>query len=334
MTGQRIRMPIDELRQLALEACLACGSSQAMAKALIDATLSAARFGRPELGFPHSVDYLASLREGRINGNAKPRFNHVLPALIQADADGGIAQLGFDLIYDDFTKRVKTFGISVFTQKNSYTAGELGYYIRRLAQDGLISIAAANGPPLMAAAEGGERVYCTNPLAFGAPMPAPLPPLVIDQATSATAFVTLAEAAKAQSPIAHGIAIDETGAITTDPVKAMLGALLPFGGYKGANIALVVEMLSAGLSGAAWSLDAGHFLSGEHPVNAGMTVIALFPAAVDPDFQARATAQLERLRAKGVRIPGDRAMSACTAETDSLEVDAAVLETIRRLCLQ
>ncbi|AHF87065.1 malate dehydrogenase (plasmid) [Rhizobium leguminosarum bv. trifolii WSM1689] len=324
-------MPIDQLRHLALEACLACGGSPAMAKALVDATLSAACFGRTELGFPHFVDYLTSLRDGRINGDAKPRFDHVLPALIQADADGGIAQLGFDLIYDDFTTRVKTLGISVLTQRNSYTAGELGYYVRRLAQDGLISIAAANGPALMAAAEGGERVYCTNPLAFGAPLPEPLPPLVIDQATSATAFIALAEAAKAQSPIAHGMAIDETGAITTDPVKAMLGALLPFGGYKGGNIALIVEMLAAGLSGAAWSLDAGHFLSGEHPVNAGMTVIALFPAAVDSDFPERARAQLERLCSKGVRIPGDRAS---VTETDSLDVDIGVLETIRRLCLQ
>ncbi|MGR9166801.1 Ldh family oxidoreductase [Rhizobium leguminosarum] len=333
MAKQRMRMPIDELRQLALDACLACGSSPAMAKALVDATLSAACFGRTELGFPHFVDYLTSLRDGRINGDAKPRFDHVLPALIQVDADGGIAQLGFDLIYDDFVKRVKTFGISVLTQRNSYTAGELGYYVRRLAQDGLIAIAVANGPALMAAAEGGERVYCTNPLAFGAPLPEPLPPLVIDQATSATAFITLAEAAREQSPIAHGIAIDETGAITTDPVKAMLGALLPFGGYKGANIALIVEMLSAGLSGAAWSLDAGHFFSGEHPVNAGMTVIALFPAVVDTGFPERAEAQLERLRSKGVRIPGDRAMPASVTETDSLDVDIGVLETIRRLCL-
>ncbi|MBB3163882.1 LDH2 family malate/lactate/ureidoglycolate dehydrogenase [Rhizobium laguerreae] len=100
-------MPIDELRQLALGACLACGGSPAMAKALVDVTLSAACFGRTELGFPHFVDYLTSLRDGRINGDAKPRFDHVLPALIQADADGGIAQLGFDLIYDDFTTRVK-----------------------------------------------------------------------------------------------------------------------------------------------------------------------------------------------------------------------------------
>jgi (2R)-3-sulfolactate dehydrogenase (NADP+) len=114
----------------------------------------------------------------------------------------------------------------------------------------------------------------------------------------------------------------------------MLGALLPFGGYKGGNIALIVEMLSAGLSGAAWSLDAGHFLSGEHPVNAGMTVIALFPAAVRSDFPVRAKAQLERLRSKGVRIPGDRTMPASVTETDRLDVDIGVLETIRRFCLQ
>ncbi|MGO7427117.1 malate dehydrogenase, partial [Rhizobium ruizarguesonis] len=45
-------------------------------------------------------------------------------------------------------------------------------------------------------------------------------------------------------------------------------------------------------------------------------------------------AQLERLRSKGVRIPGDRAMPASVTETDSLDVDIGVLETIRRLCLR
>lgn len=225
-------LSVAEIRHLATDACLACGGTAAMAKSLVDATLSAAWHGRAEVGFPHFLDYLQSLRDGRIDGEAKPRIDHPLPAFIHADARGGIAQLGFDLVFEDLVKRARTFGIAIFTQKNSYTAGELGYYVRRLAGDGLLSIAVANAHAMMAAAVGGKPVFGTNPLAFGAPLPPPQAPLVIDQASSATAFVNIARAAAENAAIPAGWAIDHDGAPTTDPAKAMLGALLPFGGIK------------------------------------------------------------------------------------------------------
>jgi (2R)-3-sulfolactate dehydrogenase (NADP+) len=98
-----------EIRRIATEACLASGASHAMANSLIEATVSAACLGRPDMGFPHFLDYLHSLREGRIDGHAKPHIRHVLPAFIHSDARGGIAQLGFDLIFKDLVERARTF---------------------------------------------------------------------------------------------------------------------------------------------------------------------------------------------------------------------------------
>ena len=62
---------------------------------------------------------------------------------------------------------------------------------------------------------------------------------------------------------------------TTDPFAAMKGALLPFGGARGANIALMVEVLAAGLTGANWSLDASDFQAGDASPGAGLFVLAL-----------------------------------------------------------
>ncbi|WP_416384278.1 Ldh family oxidoreductase [Rhizobium mulingense] len=62
--------------------------------------------------------------------------------------------------------------------------------------------------------------------------------------------------------IPEGWAVDETGMDTRDAARALAGALLPFGGRKGANVALMVEMLSTGLSGGPWSLDTPSFRSG------------------------------------------------------------------------
>lgn len=329
MAEESVAIPIAEIRKLAAEACLACGGNPAMATSLVDATLSAACHGRPEVGFPHFVDYLHSLREGRIDGNATPVLDHPLPAFIHADARGGVAQLGFDLAFTDLVERARTFGIAIFTQKNSYTAGELGYYVRRLAVQGLVGLAAANAHAMMAAGVGGKPVYGTNPVAFGAPLPAPQAPLVIDQATSATAFVKIARAAAEKTRIPAGWAIDREGVETTDPAEAMLGALLPVGGRKGANIALLVEILSAGLTGAAWSLDAGNFRSGDRCPDTGLTVIAISPGAVEPDFMNRTGEHLRRLEKLGVYIPGSRARREPLDESETIEIEAAMLASIR-----
>lgn len=134
---EQVMLPVAEARKFTVDVCVAAGASPAMAVSIADATLSAAQFGRQGQGFPHLLDYLESLRAGRIKGDALPLVLKPLPALFNLDARGGIAQLGFDVVFDDFVKCARTFGIASFSQKNSYTTGELGYYVRRLALDGL-----------------------------------------------------------------------------------------------------------------------------------------------------------------------------------------------------
>jgi (2R)-3-sulfolactate dehydrogenase (NADP+) len=328
MTEKMVEMPLADIHRLATDACLTVGGSSAMTTALVDATLSAAQIGHASMGFPHFVDYLQSLRDGRIDGAAEPRIEHPLPATILSDARGGIAQLGFEIAFKDLVQRALSFGIAIFSQKNSYTAGELGYYVRRLASQGLVGLATANGPALMAASTESRAVFCTNPLAFGAPA-AHVSPLIIDQAASATAFVNIVDAVSEARPIPGGWAVDETGQSTTDPAKALRGALLPFGGYKGANIALMVEVLSAGLSGAAWSLDADDFREGDRSPHAGLTVIAISTSTADPPFAARNAAHLSRLKEFGVHIPGVRSRAPPADRPGCIRVSTDILEQIK-----
>lgn len=315
-------IPLSTARELATAACLRAGANAASAESLVQATLSAARFGPKGMGFPHLMDYLDALRQGRIDGHAEPLIAYPLPTVIRVDARRGIAQLGFDRAFDDLCQRARASGTALFTQRNSYTAGELGYYVRRLADQNFIGLAVANGPPLMAAAAGGLRVYCTNPRAFGAPLGSGHKSLVIDQAASATAFVNIAQAARERRSIPEGWAIGASGQPTTDAESAVQGALLPFGGYKGANIALLVEVLAAGLSAASWSIDAPAFNEGEDSPNSGLTVVALAP--LDPDFAPRLSAQLERLSSLGVAVPSQRAAHADPVD-DSIESSPALL---------
>lgn len=318
-----MRLTIEGAREMARRAVLAVGGSEAVAAALADATLAAELSGRPSVGFAHLLDYLDGLAAGRIAGSATPRISFPAPVAIRIEAGGGIAQLGFDLAFDALQERAGHYGLALLSQANSYTVGELGYYTRRLAEAGLIGLALANGPALVAAGKSPEAVYGTNPLSLAAPVEGG-PPLLIDQASSATAFVTIRQAAEIGEALPPGWAVDASGRPTTDPRAALTGALLAFGGERGANIALMVETLAAGLTGANWSLDAPSFADGCRSPGVGLLVIALKPDLFAPDFSVRLAAHLERLAAKGVHIPGQR------PARQEIELPEALVEAIAR----
>ena len=94
--------------------------------------------------------------------------------------------------------------------------------------------------------------------------------------------------------------MDADGEPTTDPQTALRGALLAFGGARGANVALMVEVMAAGLAGANWALDAPSLTFGDRSPGAGLLVIAITPALLAPNFPQRLELQLDRLADLGV----------------------------------
>lgn len=299
-----VRLLIAEAYEFGVAACKAVGAGAPSCQSLIKATIAAERAGKSNLGFGHLPDYLKSFAEGRINTNPDPIATRPLPAFLASDADRGIAQLGFDRAFDDIVSMGERLGIAVFTQRNSYSTGELGYYVRRLADRGLLALGFTNANAVLAAAHGFPRVYGTNPLACAFPMPDGKSALVIDQASSETALVNVIAAASRGSSIPIGWAIAPDGSPTTDAAQALNGALLPFGGRKGANIALLVEMLAAGVSGGNWSLDAPDFNTGHQSPLCGLTIVVIKPDAATPGAIERAGGHVDRLRGMGVYVPG------------------------------
>src|SRR4029453_3401302 len=81
-------------------------------------------------------------------------------------------------------------------------------------------------------------------------------PFVFDQASSAGARGEIQLHLRDGKPLPPGWAIDAAGNQTTDPAAALAGAQLPFGGYKGAAIALMIELLAGALIGEVFSFEA------------------------------------------------------------------------------
>ena len=323
-----VTLTLPEATVLCEKAASRAGARPETAAALAKSVVAAEAEGLASVGLAHFIDYLEALAACRIDGKALPEITRPAPAIVLSDARGGAAHPGFDIAFDELISAARACGVAIFSQRNSFTCGALGYFAGRLAERGFVSLAATNGPALIAGSGSTTPVYCTNPLAFAAPQEHG-PPLLIDQSSSATAFVNIRKAAKAGKLIPAGWALDSEGRPTTDARAAVKGALLAFGGSRGANIALMVEVLSAGLSGGNWSLDAPSFTKGSESPGAGLFVLAIDPAVFGADFAKRMRAQLSRLAGYGVHIPGMGKPGVRERSTrDGIEIPALIYQRI------
>jgi (2R)-3-sulfolactate dehydrogenase (NADP+) len=288
-----IEVDWDRLASLCSTAITTAGGDEHTATALTDAVLSAERRGNTAVGVAHLLDYLDALECGRLNGTPRPIVRNDRRSVITVSADDGIAQLAFLAARPALLGAARECGVAMLSISGAFTVGELGYYTSEVAAEGLVALAGANSPALMSLYDAPDAVTGTNPFSFA--LPGRPSPRIIDQASSAVAWVRIRDAAAAGEPIPPGWALDANGATTTDAAAALLGPLLPFGGVKGSNIALVIELLSV-LSGASFSMDAPDFASGNQPPRVGLFLIALDPAAFAADYLHRVEDHLERLR--------------------------------------
>jgi LDH2 family malate/lactate/ureidoglycolate dehydrogenase len=144
------------------------------------------------------------------------------------------------------------FGI-VGTRKTNSSTGAIGYYVRQIADAGLLGFAFSGSPEFMAMHGSYEAFFGTNPLAIG--IPTSDKPIVFDMATAAIAYYGILGAQTAGEAIPEGVAYDAGGQMTTDPAQALAGAIKTFGGYKGAALAMIVEVLTRPLVGTSRKAD-------------------------------------------------------------------------------
>ncbi len=137
------------------------------------------------------------------------------------------------------------------TFNTSTSSGAIGYYASRLALKGFVGFVFSRSPERVAAYGSYEPVFGTNPIAVA--IPAEPDPIVLDMSTAATSFFGLVEAVTAGRSIPDDIAYDADGEPTTDPKKAIAGAIRSFDrSYKGSGLALITEILAGPLTGAAF----------------------------------------------------------------------------------
>ena len=113
---------------------------------------------------------------------------------------------------------------------------------------------------------------------------------------------------------------------------------MPFGAHKGYMLALLVEVLAAGLTGANWSMDAPSFTKEQgEPQRIGQFFIALDPAQFgDGDFLERVEELFCAIAAQeGAMLPGDdRCQRRSDASRDGVRVDEETRKAVLAYCSQ
>ncbi|MCA9380702.1 Ldh family oxidoreductase [Candidatus Dojkabacteria bacterium] len=217
------------------------------------------------------------------------------------------AMVVMDKLVDIAIEKANDIGVGIAgNHDTSESTGALGYYVNKIAEQGLIGIAFASAPFQLVAPYGSnEARFCTNPMAYG--IPTKSDPIILDMAMSSMTYYGLIEAKTAGKSIPDEIGYNSKGENTNDPSEVMSGALRAFGGHKGSGLALVVQIL-AGAFVKADSFD-------NDSDNAGNLVIAIDPEIFlsKKDFTESVSEIIEKVKSarkvdgvSEIFIPGER----------------------------
>lgn len=312
-TAGGIRLSLAQVEALTRRALLACGVDPRNEAAITASVVAAEAEGIHSHGLARLPTYCEHARVGKIDGKARPVLDSPRPGLVRVDAKSGFAHPAIDFGLPALCEAARAQGIAALAVSNSYNCGVVGYHVERLAREGLLALAFVNAPASIAPMGGTKPVFGTNPIALAVPR-AGLDPLVLDQSSSVVAKSEIVVHQQRGEPIPLGWALDRDGQPTTDPKAALSGGtMVPAGGYKGAGLALIVEIFAAWLTGANLSIDASSFADnlGGSP-RTGQFFIAIDTGALAGDG---ATERLERLFGAitdqdGARLPGSRRAAA------------------------
>ena len=331
MTGQ-VHLTLDEVHALAVRALAASGFSAAQAGAIADTVTAAERDECKSHGLFRIPYYVGALKNPDVDATAEPSITELAPGVVHVDAHFGFAPLALQIGADPLTGKARQNGIAALCINNAYHIAALWPEVERLAERGLVAFAFTAALPYVAPAGGTKPLYGTNPMAFAWPRK-DHPPLVFDQASSMTARGEIQLHLRDGRPIPVDWAIGPDGLPTTDPKTALEGAQLPFGGHKGAAIAMMVELLAGALVGDVFSYEAAERDTGTGAPCGGEFLIAIDPArcvqsgAGQLDHAERLFAKI--LEQEGTRLPSDRRFAArARTPVEGIDIPGSLYERI------
>lgn len=328
-----LTMTPEAVVELVKGALMRSRTSEDNAASVARALLAAELAGQNGHGLRRVEAYAAQARSGKVDGFAVPTAESTRPGALAINAGNGFAYPAMDLALDWLPGTAKTQGIAIAGIRRSHHCGVAGVTVEALAERGVAALMLANSPAAMAPWGGRRPLFGTDPIAFAAPLGEGAP-VVVDISLSKVARGKIMAAAQKDEPIPEGWALDADGLATTDARAALAGTMIPLGDAKGTALALMVELLCAGLTGANYAWQATSFFDGEgDPPGTGQAIIAIDPDAFGPGGEERMALMAEMVAGtEGARLPGRRRQQIRAGYLENgIPVDAGLAASIRAI---
>jgi LDH2 family malate/lactate/ureidoglycolate dehydrogenase len=223
--------------------------SQVVADCLVRADLR----GVEAHGITRLPGHLERIRKGLINPMPNIAVRRVTPVAASVDGDNGFGYIVATRSMAEAIAMARTYGIGIASARRSTHFGMAASYVLQAVEAGFVALVFTNAARAMPPWGGLEALLGTSPFAAGAPGGIN-PPFVLDMSPAITAHGKIRRAEQCDEPIPLGYALDSHGRPTTDPVAALQGVVLPIGGPKGSGLAMLMDIFSGVISGAAFTM--------------------------------------------------------------------------------
>ena len=304
-----VSLSLDEIYDLAKRTLLANGCDGENANILADTIMRAERDGSLSHGLFRLPAYVSALKSKKVNGKARPEIQTIAPSIIKVLGNNAVAPMVLSVGLPALIDLAKKTGVAVLAITNSHHMAALWPETEAIAEAGLVGIACTSYKPSVAPAGATKPLYGTNPISFAWPRPGKTP-VVYDMATASMAMGEVQVAKREGHKVPLGTGLTKDGKETTDPGQiADGGVLLPFGGYKGSGIAMMVELLAGALIGENFSFEtAAKDNNDGGPPSGGEFILAISPEKISGSgWDKHADEFFKKMTSmEGVRLPGER----------------------------
>jgi LDH2 family malate/lactate/ureidoglycolate dehydrogenase len=326
MPAGRVHLSVDEARSIGERAMRGVGYDPEDARILTDHVVDAALCGYEYSGLAKLLNVPEHRRFAQPRYPVRLMHETEVSALYDGGNNNGMIALHH--VARATVEKAKAHGIALVGVTNTWMSGRNAYFVEMIANEGYVAIHTASGGGSVAPLGGIKPILGTNPIAFA--IPTEEGPLILDMGTSAFMATELQLRVRRNEALPEGVAIDRDGRPTTDPAAATASALLPFAGYKGFGLGLVVQAL--GVLGGAGLIEG---------IQDGYLFIAFRPDLLIPLERCKheVSALMARIkavpRAPGVaeiRIPGENsARNRERLSREGLDIDQLVYDELHRL---
>ncbi len=248
-----VNISIKNLQQVVMDTLLKSGVSIDDAAIIYDTILFANRRGVATHGVGRLPLYIHKIAAGHYNPKNEIEILADNAAYALIDAHNGFGQVVAYKATKMAIEKAKKYGVAIVGVRNSNNFGTAGYFGDMAAREGCAAMVYANAAPAIAPTGGYKTIFGTNPLCYAFPGIDDYEPILLDMATTIAARGKIRLAAKNGEKIPLDWAVGPDGQPTDDPNVALMGSLLPIGGYKGYGLSMFVDIFAGLLTGSHYA---------------------------------------------------------------------------------